>query len=226
MRLHPTKRELFAYAESLLDEGTAISAETGRHVADCERCASVVGSMKESLGFMRQAAPLEPSADLTARILAAARTERAASLRQQRGFRAAGQVAKGLGYAAALVLMASVSFRAWLGEESPESPQLPVAKTAETASAASPLISPEDIRRAAADIQALAPALDLRAAAPSRSPSELRRRGTVQVLNAELMAAYSALQRNPGCVRANHVVSSGLVRYADTLKTQYKERAF
>ncbi len=220
MKRHPGKHELFAYAESLVDRRTALSAKTGGHLAMCPACKAEVEGIRRSLSFVGEAPELDPSSDLTARILLAAQTERRAMQARARTTLPV-KLVKAFAYAAAILVVSAVCFSAALnsGARAPEG----LAATAAT-QPSMPGLSPEAIRKATAEIQSLASAVSV----PSKkAPNawEIERRRAVNALNDELEAAKAALERNPGCQRASRLMDSNLQRQAQTLRDLYVDRS-
>ena len=127
-------------------------------------------------------------------------------------------LAKGLAGAAAVILVASLYFSATLDVEQRGIPE----KRAAVRRA--PEVSFDAISQAAAEVQALAAAVN----APSKSlPTswEQEYRRAAEVLEGDIAAALAALERNPGCARAVNMVNANLQRQADTLRTLYIERS-
>jgi hypothetical protein len=219
MKRHPGKRELLAYAENLVDRRGPISAKIGGHVAGCRECANKVEAMRASLEFAKEAPPLEPSGDFTARLLLAAQNERRMVQRQRAGRSVVFTVVKGVGYAAAIVLVSAVCFGAALGN----GPHPAVHQTVAATIAPDPGLTPEAVQRTAAEIETLASAIG----PPSKKSSsqwEMEHRRAVHALNADIEAARAALDRNPGCQRASLLVDKNLQRQAQTLRALYAER--
>ncbi len=219
---HPGKHELFAYAEALVDSATAVPARQAAHVAKCRRCAREVAAMRQSLEFVGRAPALEPSADLTARILIGAQKARRAAHAREARRHMVFALLKGAACAAGIVFVAAVYFSAAL--------QPPQGKTAVARSAApakrveNPLPSIDSIREAVAEVATLEAAVS----APSDQPLSLwerERRRAVRALDADIAAALAALERNPGCRRATDLVSTNVQRQAETLRDLYIERS-
>ena len=222
MRLHPSRRNLFFFAESKRD-GRPISAAMARHVAACDRCSREVAAMERSLSFVSGAPRPEPSAALTASILSAARDERQALRRRKAGREAAAGFCRGLAFAAGMAAMSlgAVHFALMEPVERPvrAAQFAPASGQTDTAPA-----SPEALRKATLEIGELTAALDEPPAAPA-TPTERKHRRAATMLSDDLSLAMSALERNPGCARASRLVDSSLKRQANTLKQLYVERA-
>ncbi len=211
---HPSKLELLAYAEGLVD-GHGISTATARHVAKCTVCAKEVAGIRTSMEFAASADALSPTDDLTSQILVAARSERRVQ-RRARG-RTPLIMLKGLAYAAGIVLFSTFYFSHALGGAPAATHETQVAVRQRTV-ATGP--SPEEIRKATSEIHTLAAAVGSRTRAP-RNLREWQQTRAVLALDEDLAAARAALQRNPGCELANRIVNSNIQRQAQALKTLY-----
>jgi hypothetical protein len=217
MQRHPVKHELLSYAECL-DLGRPIPAELGGHVARCQTCAAEVNAMRATLRVAAAAAALEPSRDFTARVLMAAKQERAITRRNRSRMRSALAVAKIAGYAATLLFVSGV----WFLAASDSSTAAPAATLpAAPAVASAPAPSPEEIRAAAARAETFAAAaMDAMNERPANL-WELQHRRMAVALNADLMEALSAWERNPGNERAGQLVTTTLKRQANIWEKLY-----
>ncbi|MDZ4860300.1 MAG: hypothetical protein SGI88_15085 [Candidatus Hydrogenedentes bacterium] len=214
---HPSKPELLAYAEGLVD-GRGISTTTARHVTTCPVCSREVAEIRGSIEFTASAHQLDPGEDSMSRILIAARSERKATRRARGG--APTLVLKGLAYVAGVAIVSAVVFQAGLG-----SPQASgISLSAGSARAGSSGESVDELRRATEQIETLTAAVGARPDAP-RSYRVWQQAREVLALDAELTAARAALQQNPASERASKVMNSNLKRQADALKTLYMERS-
>ena len=211
---HPSKLELLAYAEGLVD-GHGISTATARHVATCKDCAKEVADIRSSIEFAASADELHASDELTSQILVAARTERHIQ-RRARG-RTPLIMLKGLAYAAGIIAFSTFYFSYALGDAPAASHEVMVSPSQRTVSTGP---SPEEIRKATTEIQTLAAAVGSRPQAP-RNLREWQQTRAVLALDADLAAARAALQRNPGCERASRLINSNIQRQAQALKTLY-----
>jgi anti-sigma factor RsiW len=211
---HPSKLELLAYAEGLVD-GHGISTATARHIATCKDCAKEVADIRMSIEFAASADELSPTDELTSQIMVAARTERGVQ-RRAHG-RTPLIMLKGMAYAAGIVMLSTFYFSYALGDAPASSHEIRVA-AAPRPVASGP--SPEEIRKATVEIHTLAAAVGSRPSVP-RNLREWQQTRAVLALDADLAAARAALQRNPGCERANRVVNSNIQRQAQALKTLY-----
>lgn len=225
MLMHPTKQELLSHAEALI-AGRAISSGIARHVAKCSSCAAEAQAMRRSLGFVHSADELEPSSDMTARILSAARAERAV-LRTERRSRkgVAVMLAKGLSFAAALAVISALSFSVALKANAKSASAMRMNPARTTASRATAPAAGAVEEKAAEEIRLLATAVASRGVQPSDA-EEWRHARAVVALNSDLTAVRAVLKRYPGCERANRLMSSNLQRQAQALKSLYVEQTY
>jgi len=218
---HPSRHQLFAYAENLVDEGRTLDAAIAGHIARCERCSAEVTEIRRSLDLVAQAPPLERGNEAVSQILMAAKRERGVGRKSVY----VATLMRGVGYAAAMLVVAGLAFSLALGD--PSAPATAEAKT-DAASAADPAPtvarSPESLREKAEEVATLAAAVRSTNAEPL-SVRERERLRTVSQLDNDIAAAKAALQRNPGCVRATHIVHANLERQAEELRSLYVERA-
>jgi len=220
MGRHPRKHELMGYAESLAGKGGALSVKIGAHVAGCKSCQAEVEGMRESLEFVHTAPELEPSPDFTTQMLLAAKAERQ-NLEKRRARQALLSVAKGLSYAAGILIVGSVCFGAALTGNSDQDSTVHAAVKQNTPDNAA---SPEMLRKAAVEVQTLAAALSFQPKNPP-GPWEIEYRRAIEALGTDIEAAKAALERNPGCSRATRMINSHLQRQAQTLRALYVERS-
>lgn len=223
MGRHPRKNELMTYAESLAGKGGALSVKIGGHVAGCKACQAEVEGMRSSLDFIHSAPELEPTADFTNQLLLAAQNEHRL-LQQRRGRQALASIAKGLSYAAGILVVGAVCFGTALSGGSTDERAVHAAVRQPGTIPGDAGISPEVLRQAAAEVQTLVAALSFQPKTPP-SPWELEYRRAAQALGADIEAARAALERNPGCARASRMIGSHLQRQAQTLKALYVERS-
>ena len=211
------------YAESLAGKGGALSVKIGGHVSGCKSCQAEVEGMRSSIEFIHSAPELEPAADFTNQLLLAAQNERN-RLEQRRGRQAISSIAKGLSYAAGILVVGAVCFGAALSGGSSDDRTVHAAVRQPDAISGDAGISPEMLKQAAAEVQTLAVALSFQPKTPP-SPWEIEYRRAAQALGADIEAARAALERHPGCARASRMIASHLQRQAQTLKALYVERS-
>lgn len=222
---HPSHRELFEYAELLVDGAHVIPAALARHVARCARCAAEVEEIRACLADVARSEALEPTEESTRRILAAAREARkrapGGTKRLVSGLRLGWGFTKAFACAATVVLMAGVSFRAVLDPAS--SPSVSVSRSSTTVLASQNAgVSPQLVGKVSQQIGELASVLQK---APTvQTPAEWRSRRLALAVREDITAASQALERNPGCERALNMMTLNLTRQADVLKTIYVER--
>lgn len=184
-----------------------------------------VKAIQKSLAFVASAPELEPSGDLTAQILLTGKQARAEMKKGATPLRTALKVVQAGSCAAGIVLVAGLTFVAFLDSGEPEvaAPAFKESAPAIAASqVASPDASPEDLRKAALDVaadgQALTAAIQSKHGA-TLSPEELEELRVVQAREDDIAVAVSALERNPRNVRATHVVHATM----DSLRDMYVE---
>jgi len=214
---HPSKPELLAYAEGLVD-GRGISAATARHMSACPVCAREVAEIRGSIEFTASAHTLDPAEDSVSRILIAARSERRATRRARGGTPAL--LAKGIAYAAGVALVSAVVFRSGLAAPGANG----LARAAAAPRTASPGALHDEVRRASAQIETFAAAVGSRTdGRPSYRQWHQARE--VLAIDAALTAARTELRANPSSERASRVIDANLKRQANALKSLYVERS-
>ncbi len=219
---HPTRRQLVAFAESLVDRSASVSALMASHVANCPGCAREVKRIRASLELAALSPTPEPSRELTPRIIAQARKAR-------RGQQAALRTSSGgialLKYAACVsgvIMLAWFSFSAALDGSPAPAPFVSVyAATTDVVEAPAP--TPGALQQQTAVVRALSTAVSHQREA-LLSPVDNGRRRMIEALDNDLSAALAALERNPGCVRANQVVHMSLERQLEGLRSLYLDR--
>lgn len=217
MRRHPAKHELLDYAESLVD-GRAISAQLGGHITRCATCMAEVAAMQATLRVASAAPRLEPSRELTAQILLAAKNER--GIQQVKRTRRAAffRAVRAMGYAASLLIVGTVWFSA--ASEKPAKSSTPTVMPA-TKSLVVVAPSTDEIQKATARIQTFAQAVGTTQGA---TLADLQHRRVASVLDEDLTAAAAALQRNPGCVQAGRLITETLQQRVQVLQNYWTER--
>ncbi len=222
MQWHPRQNDLFEYTEGLVDGRATISAKIGRHVARCAACRENVAAIRQNLVMAQTAPALEPTAEFTANLLNAARNERILQCKASRHPLASmWALGKGSAYAATALLVAALSFHSALGTQSAATPVIVRDAPEMRVVASGP--SPEEIRKATADVKLLTAAVARRQQSQV-SLAAWQHLRAANALNADYSAALAALERNPGCVRALDLVRTSPVRQVQTLKRLYVER--
>jgi hypothetical protein len=224
LRKHPARQSLLAYAENLVDNSEAIDQVLASHVVACAQCKAEVQAIQSSFSFVSSAPSLEPVAELTARILMAGQSERSEERQRTTPFRLVLRVAQTGACAAAMLVVVGVTFSVFLGSSETEvaTPSFERAVPVLTTQGR----SPEAIRRAttelAAEVQTLSAAVSDRKLS-GQSPEVQEQLRVIQSRDADIAAAVSALERNPGSVRATHVVHATLEQQAESLRSIYVE---
>ncbi len=222
---HPPRQELVAYAESLVDRSSSVSAFLAAHVSACPRCTAEVRAIRASLEFTASAPAPEPSGDLARQILAGAREVRLKTpeTTSRKGPTLAGTVFRGAVYVTATAALAVLTFGMAVntgdGGTAARHALQPAPQTAQAAI----MVSPESIRRKTGAIERLAAAVS-RTDSPPRTLREWERRRAVEGVSQDLSAAMAALQRNPGCARADEMVRTHLDRQVNGLRDLFVER--
>lgn len=224
LRKHPGRQALLAYAENLVDQREAIDRSMAAHVHACAECKAEVLAIQASLSFASSAPALEPASDMTSRILMAGKASRNEMRREATPMRLVWKVAQVGACAAAMVVIAGLSFSAFLG--SPDKAAVVPTFDASVPAVASHGRSPEAIRQAAVEVAA--EVHTLKAAVSGKyganpTPEALEKMRVVQSRDADIAAAVSALERNPNNVRATHVVHATLKQQAESLRNIYVE---
>lgn len=218
---HPTRQELAGYAEALAD-GRPLPALIASHVTTCAHCAAEVNAVRASFEFTAALPELEPSTELTTRILLEARAKRGEVQRTRRESASPlWFVARAGACAATLALLAGVSFGAFLSLPAAGGRAVAAARGDDPAAAAQ---SQEALRRAVEQVKALSSAVT----APNGNTGDARefeRRRAAQAMAEDIAAAKMALDRNPYCLRAADLFQASLQRQAETLRELYIERS-
>ncbi|MBI2421523.1 MAG: hypothetical protein HYV27_01750 [Candidatus Hydrogenedentes bacterium] len=227
LQRHPFRYQLMAWAESHVNPGIPVPAAIAAHLAECPECAEEAREMRASLEFVALAPALEPSEELTSSILLHAKATRKAVAREARRNAAPMAALRGLGYAAALFLVTGLVFGAVLGNPARETGQTEIQLTHAPmmiTEEADPGVSPESIRKANAEVRTLSAAVQVAARKQTQPPEIQQQIRNVSALDVDIAAAIKALERNPGCVRATHIVHANLKRQAETLRSLYKRQ--
>ena len=212
---------MLAYAENLVDNRAAIDRALASHLSQCPACQAEVRAMQASFAFAASAPGLEPGGELTAQILMAGKQARSEMKRGSGPLRAALNVAQACACAAGMVLVAGLTFAAFVGAPEQES-AVPVFERGVPAVAESGQ-SPEAIRQAAVDVaeevRTLSAAIKSKNGGDAQTPQELEQMRVVQSRDDDIAAAVLALERNPNNVRATHVLHT----YLKDLRNIYVE---
>lgn len=222
---HPSRQELLALAELLTDQNAPVPAALMSHVKRCEACKCEVQAMRRSYQMIAAAKPIEPRAEMTNKILMAAKAERRRQTRPRKQAVLFGAALRGTAYAAATLIVAGLSFGAALHQPESNAPDIVdvSASAAQQVAEAQAEATAFDLEKAAADVETLAAAVNHTSSKPL-TLREREHRRAVDALNADLEAARAALRRNPGHPRASEIVNATLREQAATLRDLYLER--
>jgi hypothetical protein len=221
---HPPRQELVAFAESLVDRSSSVSAFLAAHVSSCPRCTAEVRAIRASLEFTASAAAPEPSGDLARQILAGAREARLQTPETGRRHPSlAGVLFRAAVYVTATAALAVLTFGMAVNTGNGGAPSRAALRPAPQAAQSPETVSPEAIRRKTGAIEQLAAAVS-RTDSPPRTLREWERRRAVEGVSQDLSAALAARERNPGCARANEMVRTHLDRQVNGLRDLFVER--
>ena len=224
-RQHPTKAELFEYAESLVAKHVAFDSKVARHLRSCPSCGAEIASIRNSLEVICDVDELVPWRDSVAAVLLAARP---GSRRRGLAFlflsvAPKSSLGRGVALAAGLLVMMSTILHS-----SQANAPLP-----ESTTSFSMNTMPEELRAAGFSLDAvmrttveeelLGAALASPAWSP-HSPWEQAQRRALNALEDDIDEALEALKNNPALARAGAVVNSNRERKKETLKVLYANR--
>lgn len=218
---HPNRTDLFRHVENRV-AGAPIQADMAAHIRRCPKCAQEAKAMEATLQLSDSFDVLEPSDDLTNKILQRARAERASIA--QAGPRASWAVvrlARVGALAAALLVVTTLSFTMTSGPAPAHSVLNNVLAPSEYLGS---IDRPAGISQAQREINTLADAVT-----PARTGGdglvEQAHRRAIAERDADISAALSALEANPGSIRARNVVRDSVERQAETYKSLYINRS-
>ncbi len=216
---HPTQRQLVAFAESLVDKHASVSALMATHVTRCPMCAREVKQIRASLELAALACLPEPSNELTKRIIVQAQQMRvnATPAPEKAGFV---RITKMAACMVGALALAYFSFGAALSDLSPEE------RKPSFHASSNPDESPvfhEALQQKSNTVKALSDAISFQPERP-KSPYEQGHRRFLHALDDDMSAARAALERNPGCPRANQVMLTSVNRQLEGLRNLYLDR--
>ncbi len=216
---HPTQRQLVAFAESLVDNRRAVSALLAAHVSECSACAREVKKIRASFEVAALAQLPEPSGDLTHRILVRAQEAQVKHVEKSTAAVVCTRLLQGVTCIAASVALAFVAYSAALRSVAPEMTPVPAYAAADTGAHAAS--DTNDMKRD--NVQAFATAVSSQQERVV-SPYEYGHWRALESLNRDLDAARAALERNPGCLRANQVMRQSMAQQLEGLRDLYLDR--
>ena len=217
-----SKEEIFEHAEQMVD-GRPISAELASRIGVAAAYREELQAAKAILAVCQAAPAVEPTESSTDSILRLAALERSRQERRQERFSTVRAMGTGLGYAACLAVVAVTYFAVASGDDA-RSVEAGMNPTVFSRLSVSDNSTP-DLQRVTAEIETLAGAVGRRVSGATTAEEREYRR-TVEFLESELSVALSAIQRNPGNVRAQAVIQANMERTRDTLHTIYREQSF
>ena len=218
----PNQGQMLDYVESLVDRKPVPSSIAGA-VSASEDTASEARAMRDTLEFLSNTPDIEPSGDLTRRILLEARDARRPE--RQAAFRRASALQAILGgtvYVGAMSFVCLVVFSAAV--YSPPEPEGSRGVETSAVLEADAGFSAESLQDTADEVRVLSAVVGREPSSASASPDSWRHMRAISAMDADIIAALEALERNPGCDRATKVVYSSLQRQADSLREVYVER--
>lgn len=213
---HPSREDLLAYAESLVDQGAPVSSALAAHVTACKRCSAEVREIRESLDFTASAQELEPSKDLTAQILLAVQSKKRPGMhwRIPGAARAAAAIAL-TGFALAPGLF-------WFQYVLAPPDAAPAARAPAAQEDTTPVRRVTGPERRARDLNIRRLSDALTAVPEARQhPAEQRLRRIAGAAAEDAAIARDALRRNPGSLRARQALDQALEAREAALRTLY-----
>lgn len=215
---HPRKADLLLHAERIV-AGEPIQADVAAHVQRCTRCAEEFRAMKSTLSVTKQADILEPSDDLTRKILMKARAERNATPTRVRNIRVLPVVRFGA-MAATLAIATALSFSFASGPAADAQNRTRVSAPAEYLGGVD---NSSGLTRAHHEIQTIAGAVTPASSRANGLMEDAHRRA-LAAREADMSAAVSALKANPGNMRAQRVYQTSIEGQAESYKSLYIHR--
>lgn len=214
---HPSREELLAYAESLVDKGVPVSQRIAAHVSRCTRCADEVKGFRASLSFTASAQELEPSRDLATQILLAAQQEKELQ-RRQWTFSAPVRFAYVAGIVLGLAVLGVLWFRVTLGAADERLADTGIGAPAAVQDTLK--LSPALERQWMAEVHSLAEAVRLTPEKPQNDRERFLRRA-VDTASADLAAARDALRRYPNLASAETLKRDALDAQRQALRALF-----
>lgn len=214
---HLSHKALLDYAERLVD-GTHAMPAAARHVARCAKCRGELNAKARSLRFASKAGAVEPSRDLTARILLAAKSHQ--RHREVRRHRVALYAVR-VGAAAAILLVAAILVQP---DVTAPAPAVAAPVIEETPFSAKPSVSAVPVSAPSAEEELLERAV---LSAPYWQPKSAREQAqlrAIQAMDSDISEAMALYRRNPGLARAAEVVNTNRKRQSEAMKELFVER--
>ncbi|MCK5861347.1 MAG: hypothetical protein KAH38_02605 [Candidatus Hydrogenedentes bacterium] len=216
---HPTQQQLVEFAESLVARYTPVSALMAAHVTDCPICALEVKKIRSSFELAALAELPPPSRELTQRIIVQAQKKRCVNANTNNHYASLSRFIQMAAGTAAAIVLAYFSFGAVMNDMDPKNSSS--LRTSFTTSEVSPVY--EELQKQTATVQALSASVSLQKNTTFSSAKQDHQR-SLKIFDNDMSAARSALERNPGCIRANQVMLSSVERQLEGLRNLYLDR--
>jgi len=220
IKRHPSKYDLFAHAESVAS-GQPIDARLAAHLKNCARCHAEVEAIRSSLEVTGDLAPVEPSDDFAENILRKAHAERQRMGAPRHRSNPIAGALKVSAIAATLLVAAALYFSAVSGPISfTDAPAIRPDAPAQLSAGA----EDQRLQRTRSQIETLSGAVGARHSQESSDLILQEQRNALMEQEADISAAVSALETNPGSERARQVVNAAVKQQAEGLKQLYTDR--
>lgn len=211
---HPTRENLFEYAEQLDSNQPPLATPITTHLRHCTRCAAEVESMRRSLTVTKLARrSIEPTIALEASTILGMKTQWLAHRRQMRRHLIKSSAAAALFMT---IMSASLATSNTPGDNG-------ISKTYRRSGQLPPAVSYDTLTRQSAEERLLEPAIHQSNWQPATHWEQSQRRA-LEMLDTEINEALAAIQSNPALVRAGTVVNTNRETKRQTLKLLYAQR--
>lgn len=219
---HPTRTQLIAYAEALVDGRGPIFSGIARHLAECPQCSAEVEAICSSLRFLNSAPKIEPPKELSLEILKRAREQKRKVEQNSIPVKKHSKLLTAVCISIWLIIgyiLFGISYNPSLFENNPGSPNMFMQMASPKDQ---PTIEKNKEKDVWHEIELLGSALTpVFRNSPGYSSRQLR---SVSIIDRELECAQSALRKNPTCARANEILQKGVRQKAELLRQIYLER--
>lgn len=210
---HPEKSALLEYAEGLIDSRARLDTEVASHVSQCHACQNRVDTIRAGLVVVSRVDAIDPSIDLTASILMAAKRAKAQPTAERQRSRI-GRLAFSSGLTVAAILIWGVL-------------QSSTVERVDSSNAGEAIVQQADALPMLNSIPSKVEQVLTEAIMGShRSPKDDWARSQYRALNAyddDIAEAELALANNPGLSRASNLIASVRARKSHTLRKVYIE---
>lgn len=223
-KYHPDNQALLGYAESLVDSQALLNTEVFSHIQTCESCMAKVQEIRKSLVVVNEVDDIEPTGDLTASIMMAAKQSPRTTTKLRSWART--------GALAASALFIATFGLGYINQQQPAVQPTPTQETAtlqkiELEAEAAKTIEEmtkryEPVAQSTPVEKLVAPAVKASSVYPM-TEQEREQMRALEVYGEDIDMARQALERNPGLVRAyDTIVTTQEVR-DDTYLKVYME---